>query len=1236
LTTPGSSFEFTGTDRFSLRRRIGAGGMGIVYEVHDRDSDTRVALKTLRNLDPQSLYRLKQEFRALQDLQHPNLVTLGELIEDGGRWFFTMELVPGDDFLSYVRPGDALASGSRLTMPALRVTVPEIERPAARKPASFDEARLRDAFAQLALGLRALHRAGKVHRDIKPSNIQVTDGGRAVLLDFGLLVDTRGELESTEQHVVGTAAYMAPEQAASKPVGPEADWYSAGVLLYEALTGEVPFEGSALAVLMNKQQREPAPPSQTTDGVPEDLDALCVALLKFDPAARPDADGVLRMLGADETDGRLIEVQRQAASSSQAGTPPFVGRTEELELLARAHDRTRRGEAATVLVRGESGVGKSALIREFLDGPDWGDQPVVRLRGRCYERESVPFKGLDGVVDSLSRLLRRLPRAETAALMPRNAAMLPTMFPVLGRVEHIAGAPRPPQEIRDPHEVRNRVFGALRELLTRLAERYPLVVVIDDLQWADADSLLLLGDLTRPPDPPPMLLIASARRSPPELAAALSEPLTDIRLDRLAPDDARELATLLLGRRGGVSRGAAEAIADEAGGHPMFIDELVRHVTDSGERARGALRLDDAIVERIDRLDARAIRLLKIIALAGAPIAQAVVCQAAEIPMADATRHLQLLRVANLVRAAMSRGTDRLEPYHDRIREALIGRLSDDERRDRHARLAIALEAAEQPIRHPEMLVSHLEAAGRIEEATQRAEQAARRARKGLAFDRAAELYRTALRLGDYDDDKRRQLLMRLGESLASAGRGFESATAYLEAAEGVGAERLECQRRAAEQLLISGHIAEGLEALEAVLAEIGEKLPKTPQRALASLLWSRAKLRLRGIEFTERHESEIPPRELTRLDVYKSVAHGLGVVDTIRGVDFQSRGLLLALRTGEPLRVGRALLEGGAYLAVQGGRSIGRARVLIRRATQIAEERGDPYLLALAPAVDGLASYYEGRLRIAVDKLRKSETRFVENTLGAGWELNTVRLFRLFVLRRLGGFDELGRCFADYVRDAVRRGDRHMETSVRWSCNDVWLARDDDAQAQADLDDTPWVPPEGRFHLQHYYQLRARAELDLYRGGAAGALARLDSGFRGLRRSMLLRVQDIRAETNFTIGRCALAAGDGDHADRVAKALRKDDVCYSIVWSQLVAAGAHLVRGNDDAARRKLRDAIQAAEDSDMAMCAAAARRQYGTLLGGEEGNRYISEADEFMTKEGIVSPGRMTQLLLGVTMAP
>ena len=179
-----------------------------------------------------------------------------------------------------------------------------------------------------------------------------------------------------------------------------------------------------------------------------------------------------------------------------AGDGVFVGRLHELEQLRLAAERSIE-RSVVVHVQGPSGVGKSALVRRFVEDVE---RTAVVLAGRCFERESVPFKALDSLVDALTQHLRGLPKAEVDALLPQHAAALARVFPVLTRLDSFADA-RITDPVTDRNEIRRRAASALREMLGRLAKRRPLVLWIDDLQWGDADSAVLFRELVEAAGP---------------------------------------------------------------------------------------------------------------------------------------------------------------------------------------------------------------------------------------------------------------------------------------------------------------------------------------------------------------------------------------------------------------------------------------------------------------------------------------------------------------------------------------------------------------------------------------------------------------------------------------------------------------------------------------------------------------------------------------------------------------
>jgi serine/threonine protein kinase len=1252
--------EFLGTDRFQVVRRIGAGGMGVVYEALDREKNVHVALKMLRTRDGESVLQLKQEFRTLQDVQHPNLVALGELIEEGGVWFFTMELIRGVSFLEYVRPrwnhpeAGSLV-GDTANMAAATAPIPahagaaapiadDAPRPAGQAPLDaaliFDEPRLRAGLAQLARGLLALHGAGKIHRDLKPSNIMVTEDERVVILDFGLAtsVDQGGgeRAGDSDSSVVGTALYMAPEQALGGRVGPEADWYSVGVVLYEAMVGVPPFLGSNLQVLMDKQRLAPSPPCSARSGVPDDLNDLAVELLRFDPAARPSGRAIQRRLGVS-ADAHLEPVSARTQAS------PFVGRDAELEVLATALADVRTGRQVTVYLHGESGIGKSALVRAFCKRLAADDRVVV-LAGRCYEREAVPYKAVDGIIDELASYVQRLPLADAAVLTPRGADLLLQVFPVLSRIDAFTLTPR--HSVRDEKEQRARLFASLRDLLTRLCDRRTVIMAIDDLQWADADSLAMLSEVLRPPDAPALLFLASWREAgedPGGIRERLDNLPGEIRhlaIEKLSAEATTELAKLLLARSG-VADARADEIAREADGHPLFVDELVRFTAVRGRDATIPLEhfsLEEALGNRLARLAPGPLRVLELLSLAGAPLEQETCAHAAGIAVGDFAQVAAQLRTANLARTGGARKLDRIEPYHDRVRDTVLVQLDADRRRALHRDLARALEASGRADR--EALAVHHHGAGDNDKAATYAAEAAAAATRAFAFDRAARLYQMALELAPAGPDVR-GLQISLGAALAKAGRGAEAGRALLAAAVGAPvAEALDLRARAIQALLNAGRFDQGIAELRGVLATQGVSYPTTSKRALLSIVAQRAMLAVRGLRFRECDESQVAHEVLARIDLQYYAATTLAPIDNVRGHSFQVRSLRLALRAGERYRVARTLVTEAGYRALAGGTAIAKGDQLLDIAEALGRRVNNPHLLSLLVAGRATAAFLKGAYVTSLDRCHAAQALARQHGVAEFAEFNLMYQWIAESLTWLGRLVELDTFLAHSIRDGEERGNLYLSTTLRTAALPfVRLAADDAAAARNEVVDAlaRWSPQ--RFHVQHFYALRGNAATDLYEGDGRAAHDRLHREWPEFVGALLDRVSfartimwDLRARAAV----CAAAAAPPIEqrgllglAEQDARRIAREKMAWSTPLAGLIRACVAARRGDQETAGKLFDQAARGFDAADLLLHAAATRRRHGELIGGDPGKRMVEAADAWMMGQQIKSPERMTAML-------
>jgi len=1226
--------------RFTLVRRLGAGGMGVVYEAYDQQRGELVALKTMRRVNPLALVRFKQEFRSLSDITHPNLVNLYELIAVEDRWFFTMELVEGCDFVSFVR--------SRLDPLSFRVSAGDAPSVSSQSGHSrgthgknlFDETRLRDALRQLAEGVDTLHQSAKLHRDIKPPNVLVTLEGRVVLLDFGLTADLErlGRGPAVDRQVVGTVGHMSPEQALGLPVTAASDWYSVGVMLYEAMTGRLPFIGTPDEVIAVKQSESAPSPDSLVEGLPPDLVGLCVALLDRDSTKRPTGREVIMQLSG-RVSGSIDVVEPNRPLH-------LIGRSRHRQVLDSLFASLNLGKTLSVFVFGRTGTGKTTLIRSFLDELIEKDDAVV-LDGRCYERESVPYKALDSLIDALARYLKGLPARVVESLLPEDVAFLARLFPVLQSVEAVAGARREATEMPDQQELRRRAFAGLRRLLKRLGEHRPLILAIDDLQWGDVDSAILLSDLLCASQSPVLLFIGCFRSEDAEQSAFLREirksmakgagglDYRELAVEPLPRSEARELALALLGRDDPVSRAQAHMVARESGGNPLFIDELVKHIQ-SGEATVqrediGQLDLDEVLWTRIQRQPEDARRLLAVVAVSGRPIRQALAFQASELG-AGGRVALASLRSARLIRCIGQAQHDDVETYHDRIRETVTAHLSPDVLRWHHERLAVVL-ATSGPV-DPEILAGHYRGAGDAVRAYDYYSRGADQAALALAFDHAARLYRTALELHHGPGGQAGPLWRKLGDALANAGRGAEAALAYSKAAESAtAAETLELNRLASTELLISGHVDEGLALLRTLLGPLGLSMPGTPRQARLSLLWHRALLRSRGLGFRSRDESQISAMDLTRIDLCWSAVAGLSMSEPIRGADFQTRGLLLALRAGEPLRIARALAMEAGHRSTAGVAAAPRVATLLTAAGDIARQIDSPYARGMVEMVRGFASLMLGEWKSALTSLDQADQLFRNHCTGVTWERDTLHNFVLWALVQMGELAELRRRWSGLLRESQERGDLYAATMLTtYYMTMIKLAGNESLESETELEAAIDPRHDGRFNLQHSSALESLIHLYLYRGDISRAWTRLSAIWPEYSHSMLLRIQMIRIHMLELRARAALSMAEKtDQAKVYLRQAKKDARRLEREGQKWARAHAHYVRAGiaacmEDAVRavKELTLAADQYEAAEMPLRAQILRYRLGDIQNDVATRALREQAEQWIRAQGIVSPAR------------
>jgi tetratricopeptide (TPR) repeat protein len=733
LRTSGLALGTVLRDRYRLDSELGRGGMGTVYRATDLQLQREVAVKVLSatSQTSEARERLIREARSAAALNHPHIVTIHDVGEANGWPFLVMEFVAGP-LLSQARPADL--------------------------------ARVVEIAAQICAALEHAHANKIVHRDLKPDNVLLSGFGvsnTVKLADLGLALPAQAARISRAGMIVGTAAYMAPEQALGQPIDGRTDLYALGVLLYELTTGRLPFTGDDPLTIISQHVHAPVvPPRVLRSEIPRALEAIILRLLAKDAAQRFASASETRMalLESLTSDGDLAAAETSTAVAilEALSRGRLIGRANELGEARELWQHAREGHGHAVLLSGEPGAGKTRLAREItiqaaVDG-------ALVLTGGCYEYEAttpyLPF------VEAFRRWTREEKdddklRELFGDAAPQLAKFAPEIVPRLG--------PFPENPQLAPHEERLLFFDAVAKVFANIARRQSLLFYADDLHWADHGTLWLLGHLLRQLRDERVLIIGAYRETELDRTHPLAKALVDWNRDRLvtrivlrrfSESETEAQLDALLGEE--VSGEFALAVHRETEGNPFFVEEVLKALIEKGSVRRESGRwrrcdvdqlvipqsVKEAIGHRLNRVSPETNEVLRVCAILGKVFTFDDLTSAAEQNEDALLDALDEATSAQLISAGSG---DAFSFTHDKIREVLYEELNPIRRRRLHRHVAEGLERNCERVRCAvEKLAHHYIQAGDHERGLQYAKQAAAEAERVFAFEEAIAAYSRA------------------------------------------------------------------------------------------------------------------------------------------------------------------------------------------------------------------------------------------------------------------------------------------------------------------------------------------------------------------------------------------------------------------------------------------------------------------------------------------------------------
>ncbi|MEO6605456.1 MAG: protein kinase [Aeromicrobium sp.] len=1083
---------------FAARYRLGRclkSGHGVdTYMAIDDTTGAQVVLKSIvpHLIHDAARLRFEHETQVLRQLSGTGLVSLYDAGVTDDHWYLVQPFMPGTTLEEVLRAG----------------------------PLSLETA-LAIAI-DIASALDVAHGAGIFHRDVKPANV-IVDGhdhaGPVTLIDFGF---ARSPLldESLNEQLVGTVRYLAPEAAGmlAEPADERADLYALGVLLFECLAGEPPFPGATVGEVLREHLSMAIPEvGRRRPGMPRALDAILQRLLAKDPADRyQSASAVAYDLGAlrdavsaGEPDPRLVigRIDHRRTLTD----PAFVGREAELAILMSLVDEINLGGSGLVLLEADSGGGKSRLLSEvasqassagviLLQGQgvaDTGARPFEVLQG--FAEDLVSHAANDGFWNSI--------REGVGDGAPAIAQVLPPLRTLLGVTEDLDAGPE--------HLGEQRSLTVLHQLLNSIGDAdHPVLIIFDDCQWADRLTVQLLADVFADRVHAPSYVgVIAAFRSEEVSEEHQLRAMPFANSVQLGPLPARAMRQLSESMAGPLPDEAVNTVVRLADGNPFMGAAVLRGLFESGallgtdegwrvdEQAlldvQTARRSASFLVRRLELMSEDSIQVLSAGAALGKEfdfvLAAELVQQsdAAGTILQDATRR-RLVWVDEL--------TGRCSFAHDKIREALLGRLDDAERRELHSRAADAMHSMEADGASVFDLAYHLDAAGRHQAALPYALRSAESARTQHALDSALSHYRMAERGVESDDLETRVVIAEgLGDVLALKG-AYDEAEEQLTAAVKLVTDRVhraEIEGKLGALAFRRGDIPTARRHLEGAMARLGRPVPRVFAWLLICLMWELC-VQIMHTAFprlTVRRKPEGREEDFLAMRLHSRLAYLYWFYSgKVSCAWTHLRGLNLAERYPPSAELGQAYSEHApvATMVPLFARSLKYAR----RSQEIRREQGDVWGQGQSQSFAGVALYAASRFDEAEEACREA-IRLLEST-GDQWEVNTAGWNLALCLHRKGDLRQAAAIAKGVYESAVAIGDQTsagvgLSVWTRAACGDV-----DPSLITTELD-------RESMDASTTAELRLAAGIAAHSvGDLAGAVAHLDAAADTIRASGL------------------------------------------------------------------------------------------------------------------------------------